>query len=285
MSPTGSHPKTERTYMEPKLDNVDIEVSDNIAVVTLDRPPVNALDTHTWTELATAFEFLGARRDVRVAIFRAKGKVFCAGVDLVDSRRRHRADGRSEDGAPQGDPRDQIDAGRLPRKAFWALYDCAVPVIGAIDGKAVGAGAVLVALCDMVVATPSFELALTEINVGVLGGVKAAQRMVGPYLAKRMLVTGEYVDADELYRRGLLEAVVEPEDLMSTARALAVKIASKSPIAVRLAKESANRVEYMDLKEGYRTEQDYTTRVKRYADSDEAGSAFVERRDPQFTWE
>jgi enoyl-CoA hydratase len=144
---------------------------------------------------------------------------------------------------------------------------------------------VLVALCDIVVATPQFEMALTEINVGVLGGVKATQRMVGPYLAKRMFLTGEYVGADELYRRGVLEAVVEPGDLMSTARMLAAKIVTKSPIAVRLAKESANRVEYMDLKEGYRTEQDYTTRIRRFADSSEAGAAFAERREPQFRWE
>jgi enoyl-CoA hydratase/carnithine racemase len=267
------------------LQNVRVEVADKVAVVTLDRPPVNALDSETWRDLAVAFDSLGARRDVNVAIFNAAGKVFCAGVDLVDSPRRHRPDGRPEDGAPQGDPRDQLDSGLIVRQAFWALYDCAVPVIGAIDGKAIGAGAVLVSLCDMVVATPRFEMALTEVNVGVLGGVKATQRMVGPYMAKRMFLTGEYVGADELYRRGVLEAVVEPDELMPRARALAEVIAAKSPIAVRLAKESANRVEDMDLKEGYRTEQDYTIRVKRHADSNEAGKAFAERRDPEFRWE
>ena len=119
----------------------------------------------------------------------------------------------------------------------------------------------------------------------MLGGVKATQRMLGPYLAKRLFLTGDYVGAAELYRRGVLEAVVEPDDLMPTARALAEKIATKSPIAVRLAKESANRVEYLDLKEGYRTEQDYTTRIKRYADSDEAGQAFAEAGRPEFRWE
>ncbi len=109
--------------------------------------------------------------------------------------------------------------------------------------------------------------------------------MVGPYLAKRLFLTGEFIGAHELYRRGVIEAVVEPDDLMPTARNLAETIAAKSPIAVRLAKESANRVEYMDLKEGYRTEQDYTTRVKRYADADEAARAFAERREPEFGWE
>lgn len=270
---------------EPEQSNIRVEIADQIAVVTLDRPPVNALDGATWRELAAVFESLGAHRDARVAIFNASGKVFCAGADLFDSRMRHRPDGRPQDGGEKGNPRDQLDSGLLPRTAFWALYDCAIPVIGAVDGKAIGAGAVLVSLCDMIVATPRCELALTEINVGVLGGVKAAQRMLGPYLSKRMLLTGEYVGAEELYRRGVLEAIVEPSELMPTARALASTICSKSPIGVRLAKESANRVESLDLKEGYRMEQDYTTRVRQYADSEEAGKAFGERREPKFNWE
>jgi enoyl-CoA hydratase len=271
--------------VEAQLENVRIDVDSHVAVVTLDRPPVNALDRQTFTEIAVAFDSLATRRDVRAAIFSGAGRIFCAGVDLVDSPRRYRTDGRSEAGGPKGDPREQIDPGLVVRHAFWSVYDCAVPVIGAIDGKAIGAGAVLVSLCDMVVATPRFEMALTEVNVGVLGGVKSTQRMVGPYMAKRMFLTGDYISAEELYRRGCIEAVVEPDDLLPTAHVLAGKIASKSPIAVRLAKESANRVEYLDLKEGYRTEQDYTIRVKRYADADEAGMAFAERRSPDFRWE
>jgi enoyl-CoA hydratase len=126
---------------------------------------------------------------------------------------------------------------------------------------------------------------LTEINVGVLGGVRHAQRLCGPFLAKRMFLTGQFVSADEIHRRGGIEAVVAPDRLMDTAMELASTIAAKSPIAVRLAKESANRVESMSLYDGYRTEQDYTQRIKRHADSDEARLAFVEKRQPEFRWE
>jgi enoyl-CoA hydratase len=100
-----------------------------------------------------------------------------------------------------------------------------------------------------------------------------------------MFLTGEFVSADEIYRRGGIEAVVPPQDLFATATELARKVSVKSPIAVRLAKESANRVESMSLLDGYRTEQDYTQRVKRHSDSDEARLAFVEKRAPEFTWE
>ena len=82
-----------------------------------------------------------------------------------------------------------------------------------------------------------------------------------------------------------IEYVVEPDELYATATALAAQIAAKSPIAVRLAKESANRVESMSLLDGYRTEQDYTQRVRRHADSEEARLAFVEKRSAEFRWE
>ncbi len=267
------------------MEHVRVDIADRIATVTLDRPPVNALSHQTFLDLAHAFDTLSSTRDASVALLVAAGeRAFCAGVDLNDSPRRHRPDGRLEDGS-QIDPRHQVDPGRAPRECFWAIYDCAIPVIAVVDGPAIGAGAAIVASCDLIVASDRASVALTEINVGVLGGVKHAQRMLGPYLSKRMLLTGEFVGADELFRRGALETVVASDALMEAALALGRTIASKSPIALRLAKESANRVEYLDLKQGYRTEQDYTTRVRRYADSEEARLSWLEKRTPAFRWE
>jgi enoyl-CoA hydratase len=268
------------------VDNVKIDIHDHVAVVTLDRPPVNALDYQTFSEIAEAFTSLGEGREAHVAIFRAEGeKAFCSGVDLVDSPKRYRPDGRREEGGPRGDAGDQLDPGRIVRRCFDSIYDCAIPVIAAVDSKAIGAGLVLAACCDLVIASHRASFALTEINVGVLGGVRHTQRFVGPYLARRIFYTGEYISADELYRRGVIEAVTTTEELMPTAMALATTIAAKSPIAIRLAKESANRVEFLPVKEGYRLEQDYTARVKRFADSTEAGLARSQKRDPEYHWE
>ncbi len=178
-----------------------------------------------------------------------------------------------------------MDAGRIVRRCFGSICDCAVPVIAAVDGRVIGAGVPIVASCDLVIASTEATFALTEINVGVLGGVRHAPRLCGAFLAKRMFLTGEAVTADEISRRvGSIEAIVESTELLATAMKLAETIVAKSPIAVRLAKESANRVEVMDLMAGYRTEQDYTVRVKRFADSDEAGKAFAEKRSPVFNW-
>jgi enoyl-CoA hydratase len=166
-----------------------------------------------------------------------------------------------------------------------SIYDCSVPVIAAVNAAAIGAGVAIVGSCDLVVASENARFALKEINVGVLGGVKHAQRLLGPFKAKRMLLTGEWVPASELHRLGAVEAVVPPEQLLPTAIALAESIAANSPIAVRLAKESANRVETLGVEDGYRLEQDYTLRISRHADSAEARTAFLEKREPQFRWE
>jgi enoyl-CoA hydratase len=268
------------------MTNVRLERHDHVAVVTLDRPPVNALDSATFAELAEVFDSFAHDRSVRAAVLAAAGeRVFCAGVDLQDSPRRHRPDGRQEDGGPQGDPADQVDPGLVVRRCFWGIHDCAVPVVAAVDAPAIGAGVALVASCDLIVASERATFALREINVGVLGGVKHAQRLLGPYLAKRTFLTGDALPASELYRVGAAEPIVAPGDALGAAVALAERIAANSPIAVRLAKESANRVEHLSLQDGYRLEQDYTTRVNRFADSTEARQAFLEKRDAEFGWE
>jgi enoyl-CoA hydratase len=268
------------------MDNIRIDRADRIAIVTIDRPPVNALDAATFTEIAEAFEGFAHDRDVSAAVLAAVGdRAFCAGVDLEDSPRRHRPDGRAHDGGPQGDPADQLDPGLVVRRCFSAVYDCAVPVIAAVEAPVVGAGVALVASCDLIVVSERATFALREIAVGVLGGVRHAQRLLGPFVSKRMLLTGDPVPASELYRLGATEPPVAEGGAVSTALALAGRIAVHSPVAVRLAKESANRVEHLALQEGYRLEQDYTTRVNRFADSAEARRAFLEKRAPDFVWE
>jgi enoyl-CoA hydratase len=99
-----------------------------------------------------------------------------------------------------------------------------------------------------------------------------------------MFFTGEFVDAHEFHRLGAVETVVPPAELLPTARSLATVMAAKSPLGLRLAKESLNRVEDMGLKDGYRTEQDYTQRITKFSDSAEARRSYLEKRDPEWTW-
>ncbi|WP_419929476.1 enoyl-CoA hydratase-related protein [Candidatus Poriferisocius sp.] len=259
------------------MPDVRVEQRDHVAIVTLDRPPVNAANDDTFVEIREVFAAFGDDRDVRVAIFTGAGeRAFCAGVDLSPPNSAPRSERH---------PRELIDAGYLARESMWAIIDCTVPVIGAINGYALGVGLAYAACCDMLVASENATFGTPEINVGLLGASAHLSLMMGRHKAREMFLTGEQVSAQEMYRIGAVREVTAPDKLMDTALELACELATKSPIAMRLAKESMNRIEHLPLREGYRTEQDYTTRLMRFDDSREARRAFREKRDPEYKWE
>ena len=256
-------------------DDVRVEVADAIAVVTLDRPPVNAVNESTLARLRDTFSTLSNRRDVHAVIFTGAGeRAFMGGYDLaaVGAHTAERA------------ATELTDPGEVQRQALWSVTDCAVPVIAAVNGAAIGAGLAFAACCDMIVASETAVFGALEINVGLLGASAQLSLLVGRHKAREMYLLGEKVTAAELHRLGAIRAVVPSSELMSTARALAAQLSSKSPLALRLAKESMNRVEFLPLKEAYRTEQDYTNRLLTFADSAEARAAYLEKRTPRWTW-
>jgi enoyl-CoA hydratase len=212
---------------------------------------------------------------VRVAIFTGAGsRAFIGGADLESY-------GVPWDGEPAT---ETTDIGVVARDALWSVTDCAVPVIAAVNGPAIGAGVAFAGCCDMIVAAERASFGALEINVGLLGASAQLSLMVGRHKAREMYFLGEKIDAAELYRLGAIREVVPADKLLDTAGELAARLAAKSPIALRLAKEAMNRVEFLPLKEAYRTEQDYTNRLLSYADSAEARAAFFEKRSPQWQW-
>jgi enoyl-CoA hydratase len=258
-----------------------VEVADLVATVTLARPPVNALSAPMMRELAQVFRDLGHSKQAHVAVLTADGdRIFCAGADIKESERRY----VRRELLPGEGVADLIDPGAVVRDLFWGVRHGGLPVIAAVNGMALGAGAALVACCDVVVAADSATFALPEIDVGVLGGARHLQRLVGVWKAREMMLTGERVPADELYRLGAVSKVVPQDQLAATAHALAVRMAAKSPMALRIAKQSMNRVEHLSLEEGYQLEQDYTARVSPLADAKEARAAWQEKRTPRWTW-
>jgi enoyl-CoA hydratase len=254
--------------------DLDVDVREFVATITLDRPPVNAITRDTMAEIREVFASLNDRQDVRVAIFTGAGeRAFMAGVDL-----------KAVDTPPPGGPTAALDPGRGAREAMWTITGCAVPVIGAINGPALGAGLAFAACCDILLAADNATFGTTEINVGLLGASSHLSLLVGRYKAREMFLTGEVVPAAELYRLGAVRAVVPRAELMTAAGELAATLANKSPIALRLAKESMNRVEGRPLEDAYRTEQDYTARLSHFEDAREARRAYLEKRDPDWKW-
>ena len=249
--------------------SIELEVSEYIAVVRLDKPPVNALDRATRRRLIEIFDEVSERADVRVAILTGTGKFFCSGADLKDRPDAQKAG-------------DFLDHNRWTRETGNAIRECAKPVIAAVNGPALGAGFGLMAACDIFLASEDATFAMPEINVGLAGGVSMLRTMFGRSFTRRMFFTGMKVPAAELYRRGVLDEVVPGEQLMPLAMEIAQEIASKAPLAVAYAKQAANMMDLMPQRDGYRFEQNITMALARTEDAQEARKAFLEKRTPVY---
>ncbi|MEA5162643.1 MULTISPECIES: enoyl-CoA hydratase-related protein [Cereibacter] len=247
---------------------VKVSVDRGLAVVTLDRPPANAVSLEVYDEIRRTFHRLGEDPAMRVAVLTGAGKVFCGGNDVNDFV--------------------DLEFDRATeylahvRLTFNALYDCPIPVVGAINGAAVGTGIVLASLCDIRIASERAVFALPEIDVGVLGGSRHVMRLAGQGMTRWMMYTGRRVRADEALRARIVDEVVPPEEVMPRAMAIAEEIASKSPPAIRLAKLGLNRTEDMNMKEGYEFECTLTAAVRRTPEAREGAMAFLEKRQPSY---
>ncbi len=243
-------------------------VERGIAEVVLDHPPVNALDSKGWAQLAERVGALGRDPAVHVLLIAAEGRGFCAGVDIKEL-------------AADRSLITRVNKGCYD--AFAAIHDCPVPVIAAAHGFVLGGGIGIVGSCDVIFASEDASFGLPEIDRGALGAASHLLRMFPIQKVRRMLYSGEPISAQEAYRLGALEAVLSREELRPTARALAEKIAAKSPRAVRLAKESLNGIELLDVVKSYRFEQGFTLELYNSPDSQEARDAFVHKRDAKFS--
>ena len=252
------------------LQYIKVDVSDFVATVTMDRPPVNAQNSQMRMEMMEVFDAFNDRDDVRVAILTGAGKVFSAGADIKERR-----------GLVQA-PGDYWRHNRAAREYTNAIRECAKPVIAAVNGAALGAGFGLMAACDIMMASDNAVFGMPEIDVGLAGGTAMLSHLVGKSRGRRIVFTGDRFSAQEMYRLGVIECCVPREALMDEALKMARNIASKSPLAMRLAKQAYNTVENMPQRDGYRFEQNITEQLSHTEDAQEAQRAFVEKRKPVF---
>ena len=229
---------------------IERHVTDGIGEVVIDRPPVNALDVKSWFELASTLRGLGEDPAVTVVVLRAEGKGFCAGVDIKEL---------------QADPEAIVGVNRGCYEAFAAVYECAVPVIAAVQGFCLGGG-----------------IGLPEVDRGALGAATHLARLVPQHRMRAMVYTGATATAGELQAYGSVLSVVPRAGLRDEALRVAREIASKSPTIIRRAKESLNGIDPVDVKRSYRFEQGFTYELNLSGVSDEARRAFIEKRDARF---
>jgi enoyl-CoA hydratase len=232
----------------------------------MDNPPVNALNVAGWFELAQLIRAMGDDPQVRVVVLRAEGRGFNAGVDIKEMQ------------ATEG-YEALIGANRGCYAAFAAVYECAVPVIAAVNGFCLGGGIGLVGNADVIVASDDATFGLPEVDRGALGAATHLARLVPQHKMRAMVYTSAVATAAELHAFGSVLEVVPLDQLRDMALAVAREIAEKSPVVIRAAKESLNGIDPIDVKRSYRFEQGFTFELNLSGVADEHRDAFVEKRD------
>ncbi len=253
---------------------VSSERRDAVALVTIDKPPMNALSAALLEELEAELEALDADDAVRAIVLRGAGdRAFVAGADIKEfpALRESASEGGSARGIQQVGRR--MDAARTP-------------FVAAIRGYCLGGGLELAMCCDVRVCADDATLGQPEIKLGLIpggGGTQRLPRLVGHGRAMFLNLTGDFVDAETAYAWGLVEKVVPAAELEDATLAIAGRIASQSPHAVAVLRELARTTRDLPLEEGLRREADGFVRCLRSDDGAEGVAAFIEKRTPEFT--
>lgn len=251
-----------------KNNMIEVKKEDGIAILTINNPPMNVLNTNLLLQMGKIFDEL-KKGDVDVIIITGAGKAFVAGADIKEMSGKNAA--------------QASEFSKLGQSIFSRIENFPKPVIGAVNGFALGGGTELAMCCDIVVASENAKFGQPEVNLGVIpgfGGTQRLPRLVGKNKAKELIFTGSVIDANEALRIGLVNIVVKHEEVMDAAKKLAEKIKSNAPIAVKLSKELINRD--VDLNHAISLEADAFTLCFSTEDMKEGMNAFVEKRKPRF---
>ena len=251
--------------------NLKIEINDRIAVVTISRPEaMNALNTRFFNEMD---HFVGEAKenpDIDVIIITGEGKAFVAGADIAEM-----VDKTPEEGTAFS---------RLGQHTFSSLEKLEIPVIAAINGFALGGGLELAMGCDFRIASSKAKFGQPEVNLGMIPGYAGTQRLprlVGLADALYLLMTAEMIGAEDALRIGLVQKVVEPENLMNEVIKIAKTIQSKGPEAIKKVKYVTRHGMQMDFENANELEADYFgTQFK--AEGEKGMKAFLEKRKPNW---
>ena len=235
---------------------------DGIRVVTMAHPPVNALTVQGWYDVAAALDEARHDLDTKVVVLRAEGRGFNAGVDIKEMQ--HTSGFEALIGANKG-----------CFAAFKAVYECAVPVVAAVNGYCLGGGVGLVGNADCVVASDDAYFGVPEVNQGALGAATHMARLVPQHLMRTLYFTARTVPASQLVQFGSVLEVVPRADLDEAALKVAGEIATKDTRVIRAAKEALNGIDPVDVNRSYRFEQGFTFELNLAGVSDELRDAFA----------
>ncbi|MCU7724668.1 enoyl-CoA hydratase-related protein [Actinoplanes sp. KI2] len=251
---------------------VQLEITDGIGTIRIDRPPMNPLNTQVQEELRVAAHSAAGSEEVKAVIVYGGEKVFAAGADITEFTELSYRDMVLRAGALSG--------------AFDSVAQIPKPVVAAITGYALGGGCELALACDWRVVADDAKLGQPEIRLGLIpgaGGTQRLARLVGPAKAKDLIFSGRMVDAEEALRIGLADRVAPAAEVYATAEALVRPYVTGPALALRAAKQAIDSGLSMDLANGLALESQLFASLFATEDMAEGTAAFVAKRKPTFT--
>jgi len=253
----------------------------HVAWLIFNRPDrLNAMTIETWALMDRRLAELNEDRDIRCLVIAGEGRSFLAGHDVAEIRE-HNEDIESGELVPSQLREWQKHLQNSTRLIRAARF----PVIAAVQGYAVGAGCELVFACDLVVAARDARFGFPEVNIGVTitnGGTYFMPRKIGLARARELAYTGEFIDAEEAYRIGLVNRLVDPGEERSESEKLAARIASRAPVAVQLHKVMLDAAQESSLDAALNFETEALVQTAMTRDNLEGTNAFFEEREPRF---
>ncbi|MCF7803506.1 MAG: enoyl-CoA hydratase/isomerase family protein [Candidatus Marinimicrobia bacterium] len=254
------------------MKHLTISEDAKIYTVTLDRPPVNAINTGLVNELYQAANKISSDENARVVLLTGNGKQFCAGADLKERKT------MSED-----EVREYI---KKIRTCFYEWYSIPIPTICAMNGGTYGGGLELALMCDIRYIVHEAKLGLRETRLGIIpgaGGTQRLSRIAGESVALKWVMSGQVFTAQNALNDGVVDKVLPTADLTDEATNLAREFLRAAPIAVRQAKKAIREGLELPFKEALEFETGCYEKTIPTEDRREALRAFAEKRDPNWT--
>lgn len=250
-----------------------VEVENNVATITINRPPVNPLNTQVFNELSDVFSNLDEADDVRAIVLTGSGeKAFVAGADISEMA------GLDLVGINK--------MNKVSRAVFTQIENSTKPVIAAINGMALGGGLELALVCDLRISNEKAKFAFPEVGLGIIpggGGTQRLPKIVGQGIAKELLYFGDMFDAVRALELGIVNKVVPAEEVLPVAKEWAKKLAQKPPVALQMLKQAVNAGSNTDIESGLIIEAACFGNAFSTEDRKEGLNAFVEKRKPVYT--
>ncbi len=258
--------------MNPGFQHLRMASEGDVTVVTIDRPPLNAIDAVLHADLCRLATWLRDDPPGRAVVLTGAGDHFSAGGDFAWF-------------SDLDDPAAVEELRRSGKQLIWDFLDVEIPVVAAVNGPAMGLAATLVLLCDAIFMATDATIGDPHVRVGIVagdGGTAIWPLAVGPALAKRFLLTGDPLGAEEAHRIGLVTHVVPADRVREEAVAFAGRLAAGAPLAVRYTKLAVNKWVKEALNVAFDVATAYEVVTLRSADHREALAAWRERRPPRF---